>query len=429
MNDYLAENKKRIELEYIKRKEKHEELLRKADILIEKTTDQDICLSLKFLFAHMPISDVANYDLDIFVDFAEHAVQLWKKYGKVRNLPEEIFLNYILFHRVNDEEIDACRSLFYKTICEEYADMAEADFAADAKRILDINWWCAKHVTYHSTDERTRSAMAVYDSGYGRCGEESVFAVNAFRSLGIPARQVYVPRWAHCDDNHAWVEIYLNGMWYFLGACEPECILNKGWFNSAASRAMLVHTRWFDAERPSGEDLIGTEGTALLLNELSRYANTRRIRVKVLNQDGTIAEAVKVKFSVINYAEVFPVAEVITDEHGKAEILTGCGTIYMEAMRIEQAHAAYAYGLCEPLETVEKVLTLRSFTDVKWQNFDMIAPRESADDMVKTDQSQEAVKQKLVLEASAARKKLHEKDNIYIYLYFKRIQRSNKVSE
>ena len=82
MNDYLAENKKRIELEYVKRKEKHEELLRKADILIEKTTDQDICLSLKFLFAHMPISDVANYDLDIFVDFAEHAVQLWKNMGK-----------------------------------------------------------------------------------------------------------------------------------------------------------------------------------------------------------------------------------------------------------------------------------------------------------------------------------------------------------
>ena len=35
-------------------------------------------------------------------------------------------------------------------------------------------------------------------------------------------RQGYTPRWAHTDDNHAWVEAWVNGKWYFLGACEPE---------------------------------------------------------------------------------------------------------------------------------------------------------------------------------------------------------------
>ena len=33
--------------------------------------------------------------------------------------------------------------------------------------------------------------------------EESAFLVSALRSVGIPARQVYVPRWSHCGDNHA----------------------------------------------------------------------------------------------------------------------------------------------------------------------------------------------------------------------------------
>ena len=69
------------------------------------------------------------------------------------------------------------------------------------------------------------------------CGEESVFLVNALRSVGIPARQVYVPRWSHCDDNHAWVELWCDGKWYFTGACEPLMILNKGWFTNASSRA------------------------------------------------------------------------------------------------------------------------------------------------------------------------------------------------
>lgn len=48
-------------------------------------------------------------------------------------------------------------------------------------------------------------------TAYGRCGEESTFTVAALRSVGIPARQVYTPRWAHTDDNHAWVEAWVNG--------------------------------------------------------------------------------------------------------------------------------------------------------------------------------------------------------------------------
>lgn len=68
-------------------------------------------------------------------------------------------------------------------------------------------------------------------TAYGRCGEESTFTVAALRSVGIPARQVYTPRWAHTDDNHAWVE-RADGEWYFFGACEPEPVLNLGWFNA-----------------------------------------------------------------------------------------------------------------------------------------------------------------------------------------------------
>ncbi len=63
-------------------------------------------------------------------------------------------------------------------------------------------------------------------SAYGRCGEQSTFTVAALRAIGIPARQVYTPRWAHTDDNHAWVEAWADGTWYFLGACEPEAVLN-----------------------------------------------------------------------------------------------------------------------------------------------------------------------------------------------------------
>lgn len=106
--------------------------------------------------------------------------------------------------------------------------------------VLEINRWCAEHVVYQPTDERTRSALAVLRAGFGRCGEESMFAVNVLRACGFAARQVYVPRWAHCDDNHAWVEVRCGGAWHFLGACEPEAVLDRGWFNSAAGRAVCA---------------------------------------------------------------------------------------------------------------------------------------------------------------------------------------------
>ncbi len=85
---------------------------------------------------------------------------------------------------------------------------------------------------------------------YGRCGEESTFLVAALRSVGIPARQVYTPRWAHTDDNHAWVEAWADGKWYFLGACEPEPVLNLGWFNAPASRGNAdAYKKYSDAMR------------------------------------------------------------------------------------------------------------------------------------------------------------------------------------
>ncbi len=73
----------------------------------------------------------------------------------------------------------------------ELKDRIEGKNAKDAA--IEVNYWCAEEATYHSGDDRTLPALTVYRRGYGRCGEESVFLVNALRSVGIPARQVYVP--------------------------------------------------------------------------------------------------------------------------------------------------------------------------------------------------------------------------------------------
>ena len=69
--------------------------------------------------------------------------------------------------------------------------------------VLEVNHWCHEKANYQPSDARTSSPLATVKTAYGRCGEESTFLVAALRSVGIPARQVYTPRWAHTDDNHA----------------------------------------------------------------------------------------------------------------------------------------------------------------------------------------------------------------------------------
>ncbi|MDY3766436.1 MAG: transglutaminase-like domain-containing protein [Lachnospiraceae bacterium] len=325
--------------------------------------DEEEKLALKYLYGHMPLSDVGNYDCEVMKDFAIHGVRLWKNPLFREEIPEDIFLNYVLYHRVHSESIEPCRSFFYEKLEKRIRglDMREA--------ALEANYWCAEEATYKSTDGRTLSAMGVYRNVFGRCGEESVFTVNVMRSIGIPARQVYVPWWSHCDDNHAWVEIWCAGAWHFLGACEPEPILDKGWFNDAASRAMIVHSRWFDTIS-AHEDIVGKVGMVTLGNQINRYAFSKRVKVTVQDQEKRALAGAEVHFQVLNYAGLCDVAVVETDREGVAWLQTGYGDLWIEVYK----DGKFAETLL-PLKETSCTLILGMEHELeKWDDFDMTAP-------------------------------------------------------
>ena len=148
----------------------------------------------------------------------------------------------------------------------------------------------------------------------------------ALRSVGIPARQVYTPRWAHTDDNHAWVEAWADGKWYFLGACEPEPILNLGWFNESASRAMLMHTKVVgDYKGP--EEVISKTPYYTEINVTDNYAPTSAVTIAVVDKDGKPVEGADVEFKIYNYAEFFTIAKHVTDSNGVASLTAGRGDL------------------------------------------------------------------------------------------------------
>ena len=376
---FLEKSKSRIEAEFAKRAAEVP-AVKEAEKEIE-TYRPEVALALKFLYTTMPLSDVGNYSVSSFLDYAEHGVFLWENSPYVKKMPEEIFLNYILYHRINTEEILDCRSIFY----EDLKDRVQGKSMAEAA--IEINYWCAEKATYHTTDNRTIAPINVYRCGNGRCGEESTFTISALRSAGIPARQVYAPFWSHCDDNHAWVELWCDGKWYFTGACEPEPILNKGWFTNASSRAMMVHSRWFDKIVPENEDVNGIEGNAMVLNQLRRYADVKEISIRVKKPDGTPAAGTRLSLEVFNYSQFLPIAHMVTDEKGEIHVTTGKGSLHITVMQ----DGLWAEGAIDTRKEDTLELTLKEFAIPEdWQNFDSIAP---IDTPVNTDQPTEEQKE------------------------------------
>lgn len=402
MSEFLKESRERILKGYGEIKAQFPGIFEETDKKI-KEQEPETALALKYLYMTMPCSDMGNYSFEIFLDYAKNSVRIWHESEGVKLLPEDIYLNYVLYHRVNEEEIAPCRTLFAEEISkfmEENGNETLLSGFNRKKTAIEVNYWCAQEATYHCTDDRTLSALTVYRRGNGRCGEESVFTVNAMRSIGIPSRQVYAPKWSHCDDNHAWVEIWNDGEWYFLGACEPLPILNKGWFTNASSRAMMVHSRWFD-QAESGEEKIGTDGMVTMLNELSRYAAVTEFSVKVEDEEGRPVSGAEVSFQVLNYAEFSPVAEGVTGEDGTCSFTTGLGSLAVQISRDGQCECVFADT--REQKQIRVIFGKNAGQKDVWEAVDMIAP---VDTPVNTDMptAEQTAEGNIRLEKAAARR-------------------------
>ena len=274
--------------------------------------------ALMFLYAYMPIGDIADYPGEYYLGNIRLSEQARHEMPWGKTVTDELFRHFVLPVRVNNENLDESREVFYRELKERVKGLSMKD------AILEVNHWCHEKVVYRPSDARTSSPLASVKTAYGRCGEESTFTVAALRSVGIPARQVYTPRWAHTDDNHAWVEAWADGKWYFFGACEPEPVLNLGWFNAPASRGMLMHTKVFGRYNGPEEIMLETPNYTEI-NVIDNYAPTGKAVVMVTDADGQPVTDAKVDFKVYNYAEFYTVATKYTGAYGQASLTAGKG--------------------------------------------------------------------------------------------------------
>ena len=282
--------------------------------------------ALKFIYAYSSLSDLADYDGDFFLKNIRSSFAARDSFSWGKTVPENIFRHFVLPMRVNNENMDSSRWVFFAELKDRLKKLPMKE------AVLEVNHWCHEKVTYRGSDGRTSSPLASVKTAWGRCGEESTFTVAALRSVGIPARQCYTPRWAHSDDNHAWVEVWVDGKWHFIGACEPDVDLDVAWFTKPARRAMLVNTTVFgDYEGP--EDVLQKDPLYTRINVLANYAPVKKIHARVVDRSGKPSDSACVEFQLYNYAEFYPMFRTFTDKHGTCSFTTGYGDLLVWAAK------------------------------------------------------------------------------------------------
>lgn len=227
---------------------------------------------------------------------------------------DEIYRRYVLPLRVDDEPLQPYRRQFLEEIGARIDTISSLSRAA-----LEVNLWLGERVGFQSTDWRDQGPLTTISCGFGRCGEMMIVAIDAMRSVGIPARGVYVPFWSHSDNNHAWIEVYTEDGWKYMGACEPAPRLNQAWFDDPVLRASVLLSRGktVSADDPDAVKI----GSGYALNVTRNYVPPAQLVVDVPEDWG---EEDRVWFSLFNFGAVRPIVELVP-EKGTATLEMGQG--------------------------------------------------------------------------------------------------------
>ena len=121
--------------------------------------------AIDFLYKYMPLADVTDYQPQFFLDNVRMSMKAQKEMAWGKNVPELLFRHFVLPIRVNNENLDNSRTVFYNELKERIKGLSMKD------AILEVNHWCHEKVTYRPSDARTSAPLATVKSAFGRCGE------------------------------------------------------------------------------------------------------------------------------------------------------------------------------------------------------------------------------------------------------------------
>jgi hypothetical protein len=92
--------------------------------------------ALSFLYAYMPLGDVSDYSGEFYLRNVRSSLAVRREMPWGSRIPEEIFRHFVLPVRINNENLDSSRWIFYDELRDRVKDLSLYD------AVLEVNHWC-----------------------------------------------------------------------------------------------------------------------------------------------------------------------------------------------------------------------------------------------------------------------------------------------
>jgi hypothetical protein len=184
--------------------------------------------AMRQLISGMPERDQQTLKADYLLRNVSLAFEAKAKAPWGGKIPEDIFINYVLPYSAIGEDVDDWRADFRSRFLPVIDGIQKSGEAAH--KINTVLWKMLDVVYSPKRDKPDQSPYHSMRIKMASCTGLSILLVDACRAVGIPARLVGC-LWANKPGNHAWVEVWQEGVWYHLGAFDGAG-LNNAWFNS-----------------------------------------------------------------------------------------------------------------------------------------------------------------------------------------------------
>jgi len=286
--------------------------LTKEDFLrLTSSTDPAIAVAMA---ENLTDADWYEADSTLLLDAFQATRDARKRFAWGKTLPEDIYLQYVVPLRVSGEPLQHFRRKFLDEIGPRLDTIDSL-----ARAALEVNLYLGERVRFKSTDRHDQGPLTTLSSGFGRCEEKTILAVDALRSVGIPARAVWIPYFSASDNNHVWVEVYTEDGWKYMDAGAMKTRLNKAWFDKKVKRAGIILTFGWDYDEADADAV--KFGSGYALNVTRNYMTPAKLTVDMPANWG---KEDRVWFAVFNFSALRPLAE-LTPKDGIATLEIGNG--------------------------------------------------------------------------------------------------------
>jgi hypothetical protein len=131
----------KVELQF----EKQKELAKNRSAQLFNVFDQHLTTrekeAMKFLYAYSSLSDLADYNGEFFLRNVRSSFAARDTFNWGKTVPENIFRHFVLPIRVNNENLDSSRWVFFTELKDRIKKLPMKD------AVLEVNHWCHEKVT------------------------------------------------------------------------------------------------------------------------------------------------------------------------------------------------------------------------------------------------------------------------------------------